>query len=160
MRHLSIFTFLFVLFVFSFSSCKDDTDNTYTEWKIMNQSWLAEHKNDSAFQQTPSGLCYQVIHQGYMTRPNLNSFITVKYTGKLIDGTVFDSDSTMFQLGGTIVGWQEGLMRMNAGGRYLFYIPYALGYGSYGSSYGGGIRIPPYSTLIFDVELTNVDNLE
>jgi FKBP-type peptidyl-prolyl cis-trans isomerases 1 len=159
MRHLSILTVLFVLFVFSFSSCKDDEDNTYTEWKIMNQSWLHDHKNDSAFYQTPSGLCYQVIHQGYMTRPSLSSVVTVKYTGNLIDGTVFDSDSTMFQLGGTIVGWQEGLSRMNAGGHYIFYIPYALAYGSSGS-YGTGIRIPPYSTLIFDVELTNVDNLQ
>jgi FKBP-type peptidyl-prolyl cis-trans isomerase len=146
------FLILFAICALILSSCKEEE---YADWKIYNQIWLDRHKNDSAFHQTESGLCYKVIHQGYMTRPELNSKIKVKYKGTLIDGTVFDSsDSYTSYLGYMISGWQKGLARMNSGGHYIFYIPYTLGYGETGS----GSKIPPYSTLIFDVELIEVDN--
>jgi FKBP-type peptidyl-prolyl cis-trans isomerase FklB len=133
-------------------SCKEDE---YVEWKIVNQSWLDTHKNDPGFVQTESGLCYKVIHQGYMTRPTLSAYVQVKYTGSLVDGTVFESsDDATFQLASCVGGWIEGLRKMNTGGHFIFYFPYTLGYGKDGS----GARIPPYSTLIFDVELIAAEN--
>lgn len=135
-----------IIILYSSCSKKDE----YTEWKILNQTWLEQHKNDPDFHQTESGLCYKVIHQGYMRRPSLSSYITVNYEGKFIDGTVFDkNDSWSNYLAYLVKGWQEGLQKMNAGGHYIFYIPYELGYGEDGS----GANVPPYSTLIFDIEL-------
>jgi FKBP-type peptidyl-prolyl cis-trans isomerase FklB len=83
--------------------------------------------------------------------------VTVHYEGKLIDGTVFDSSfkrnqPTTFGLHQVIPGWTEGVQLMNEGATFRFYIPYELGYGARGA----GGAIPPYATLIFDVQLIKV----
>lgn len=145
MKRITFLPFLLLL-VITFSACEEDK---YVEWKLLNESWLETHKSDSGFVQTESGLCYQVIHQGYMRKPNAGSNIVVKYKGSLVDGTVFDSnDEYETNLSNMIDGWIEGVAKMNVGGRYIFYIPASLAYDADGSG-----DIPPYSVLIFDVTL-------
>ncbi len=148
MNNLKKISFLiFITFIVLLSnSCKDDK---YIDWKILNEKWFDTHKTDPGFIQTESGLCYKVIHQGAMRRPNSGSWVKVKYSGKLIDGTQFDSGTYDYYLSSTVKGWQEAIVKMNGGGKYILYIPSELGYGKDGS----GKTIPPYSTLIFEVEL-------
>lgn len=151
MKHITLFSVL-VLLVLSVTSCKEDE---YADWKILNNAWLEKHKNDTDFKQTDSGLCYKVIHQGYLRHPTSSSNIVVKYKGRLIDGTLFDeSDEYETNLAYMIEGWIEGIPKMQVGGRYIFYIPADLGYGEDGS----GSKIPPHSVLIFDVELLGSDD--
>ena len=89
-----------------------------------------------------------------MRRPNSASNIVVKYSGKLVDGTEFDSsDEYSTNLSYMIKGWIEGVSKMNVGGRYIFYIPASLAYDADGSG-----DIPPYSTLIFDVTLLDSED--
>jgi FKBP-type peptidyl-prolyl cis-trans isomerase len=128
-----------------FSACEEDE---YGDWKTLNNAWLEKHKNDPGFVQTQSGLCYRIIHQGYMRFPNANSVIKANYTGKLIDGSTFDTGQFHRFLAESIKGWQEGVRLMRGGARFQFYIPANLAYGED----GGGI-IPPHSVLIFDIEL-------
>ena len=106
---------------------------------------------------TASGLQYEVVREGAGERPALEDTVTVHYKGQLTDGKVFDSsydrgEPTTFPLGRVIQGWQEGLRLMPAGAHYRIYVPYRLGYGERGA----GQDIPPYSPLIFDVELISV----
>ncbi|MBP1676810.1 MAG: peptidylprolyl isomerase FKBP-type [Bacteroidetes bacterium] len=151
MKHITLFSVL-VLLVLSVTSCKEDE---YADWKILNNAWLEKHKSDTDFKQTDSGLCYKVIHQGYLRHPTSSSNIVVKYKGRLIDGTLFDeSDEYETNLAYMIEGWIEGIPKMQVGGRYIFYIPADLGYGEDGS----GDDIPPHSVLIFDVELLGSDD--
>lgn len=108
---------------------------------------------------TESGLQYQVVKMGEGKKPTANSKVTVNYEGFLVDGTKFDSsidrgEPASFGLNGVIKGWTEGLQLMPEGSKFTFYIPYQLGYGERGA---GGV-IPPYATLIFEVELISVDN--
>ncbi|MDD3079498.1 MAG: FKBP-type peptidyl-prolyl cis-trans isomerase [Paludibacter sp.] len=146
-----LFPVVLLIVIISVSAC---TEDEFADWKLMNESWLAKHSTDTLFQHTESGLCYKVIHQGYMRHPTSSSNIVVKYTGTLINGNEFDSDSIDTNLASRIAGWIEGIPKMQVGGRYIFYIPYDLGYGEDGSR----DNIPPYSTLIFDVTLIDSDD--
>ena len=109
---------------------------------------------------TASGLQYEVLKKAKdkkAVRPGATDTVKVHYEGRLLDGTVFDSsyergEPIEFPLTGVIKGWTEGLQLMPVGSKYRFYIPYALGYGERGA----GESIPPYSTLIFIVELLEV----
>lgn len=127
------------------SACQEDE---YGDWKTLNLRWYEQHKDDPGFVRTESGLCYRIIHQGYLRNPNANSRIYVDYTGRLIDGTRFDSGKYYPYLAETIAGWQEGIPLMKGGARFQFYIPAALGYGEDGKG-----TIPPHSVLIFDITL-------
>ena len=107
---------------------------------------------------TASGLQYEVLKEGDgKTKPTATSTATVTYTGKLMDGTVFDSTDKNggkpieLNLSGVIKGWTEGIQLMSKGAKYRFYIPSDLAYGDNGA---GGV-IPPGATLIFDVELVD-----
>ena len=107
---------------------------------------------------TASGLQYEVLTKGTNTvNPKATDKVKVHYHGTLIDGTVFDSSvdrgqPAAFGLGQVIKGWTEGLQLMHVGDKFRFFIPYELAYGDRPA----GQKIKPYSTLIFDVELLEI----
>ena len=110
--------------------------------------------NNISATKDPSGVYYQVITSGTGAYPTVNSLITVNYTGKLLNGTVFDSGSiNSTALNSLVKGWQYGIPHINTGGRILLLIPSALGYGN--SAQGS---IPANSVLIFTVDLTGCSN--
>lgn len=103
---------------------------------------------------TASGLQYEVLTPAEGPKPTATTSVTVHYVGKLLNGDMFDSsvdrgEPISFPLNRVIPGWTEGLQLMSTGAKYRFFIPEDLAYGSRGA----GGAIPPYSTLIFDVEL-------
>ena len=107
---------------------------------------------------TASGLKYEVLKEGSGTKPTATDSVTVHYKGTLTDGTVFDSSydrgqPATFPLNRVIKGWTEGVQLMSVGSKYRFTIPPELGYGAAGA----GGKIPPNSTLIFDVELLKIN---
>ena len=106
---------------------------------------------------TPSGLQYEVLEEGNGPKPEANDRVVVHYTGRLIDGTVFDSseergEPATFGVTQVIPGWVEALQMMNAGSKWRLFIPSQLAYGPNGA---GGV-IGPNQTLIFDVNLIEV----
>lgn len=113
----------------------------------------------AGFDETESGLRYQIIQKGTGKAAEKGKMVSVHYKGQLADGTVFDSSYKRnapldFQVGvgQVIAGWDEGICLLNVGDKARLVIPSDLGYGSAGA---GGV-IPPDATLIFDVELMNV----
>jgi FKBP-type peptidyl-prolyl cis-trans isomerase FklB len=121
------------------------------------ESFLTKNKNKPGVKTTASGLQYIAIKEGNGERPTAESTVIAHYEGTLINGKVFDSSYKKgqpleFPLNGVIKGWTEGLQLMQVGAKYKFYIPYDLGYGERGA----GRDIPPYSTLIFTVELKGI----
>lgn len=120
--------------------------------------FLAENKKNPEVKETPSGLQYIVEKQGEGQRPGPEDEVTVHYTGKLLNGTVFDSsvnrgEPATFPLNRVIPGWTEGVQLMREGGKFTFFIPSDLAYGAQGIPNA----IPPHSTLIFEVELLKVN---
>ena len=118
------------------------------------EQFLLENGKRAEVHTTPSGLQYEIVKQGYGPRPTAGDSVTVHYTGKLIDGTVFDSseergEPATFGVTQVIPGWVEALQLMNVGSRWRLFIPSALAYGPQGA---GGL-IGPNQTLVFDVEL-------
>lgn len=128
-----------------------------TQAKDSGDQFLTENKNKPGVQSTASGLQYKTTQEGTGKQPTASSLVTVHYTGKLVDGTVFDSsvergEPIEFPLNQVVAGWTEGLQLMKEGGKATLYIPAHLGYGEQGVPG----TIPPNSTLIFDVELIKV----
>lgn len=129
----------------------------YGETKEAGEKFLAENALRDKVKTTESGLQYEVLVQGKGKKPTAESTVKVHYEGTLIDGTVFDSsyqrgEPIEFPLNGVIQGWTEGLQLMPVGSKYKLYIPYQLAYGERGA----GQTIPPYSALIFTVELLEI----
>lgn len=121
------------------------------------KKFLAENKKNKGVVETESGLQYKVNKEGTGKKPTLESTITCHYTGKLLDGTKFDSSfdrdkPLTVPLAQLIKGWGEGLQLMKEGANYTFYIPSELAYGNQQA----GI-IPPGATIVFDVELISVE---
>lgn len=127
---------------------------------LTNDSFAPELNVDlSAMTQTPSGLYYQDLEVGSGTEALSGADVTVHYTGWLTDGTKFDSSvdrGTPFVfplgVGRVIAGWDEGVSGMRVGGKRKLVIPADLAYGNSGS----GSVIPPGATLVFDLELLDV----
>jgi FKBP-type peptidyl-prolyl cis-trans isomerase FklB len=120
--------------------------------------FLAENKKKEGVIELPSGLQYKVIKEGTGISPVDTSMVKVDYTGKLIDGTVFDSSKDRGEpleigVSSVIPGWTEGLKLMKPGAIYMMYIPADLGYGD--KKMG---KIPSGATLIFEVELLAIEN--
>ena len=125
--------------------------------KEAGEKYLAENAKKEGVITTQSGLQYKVLNEGSGKQPTAKDTVMCHYEGFLIDGTVFDSsvqrgEPATFPLQQVIAGWTEGLQLMKEGAKYRFFIPYRLGYGEGGA----GASIPPYATLIFDVELIQV----
>ena len=125
--------------------------------KVEGEKYLAENQKKEGVVTLPSGLQYQVLCEGNGRRPTAKDQVRCHYEGFLIDGTVFDSsvqrgEPAVFGLQQVIAGWTEGLQLMQEGAKYRFFIPYRLAYGEGGA----GQMIPPFATLIFDVELLEV----
>lgn len=120
--------------------------------------FLAENKLKEGVKETASGLQYVVEKEGTGAQPTAEDEVTVHYTGRLLDGTVFDSsvnrgEPATFPLNRVIPGWTEGVQLMKEGAKYIFFIPSDLAYGPQGVPNA----IPPHSTLIFEVELIKVN---
>ncbi len=120
-------------------------------------AFLEENGKREGVVTTKSGLQYEVLTEGTGRSPKATDKVRCHYEGRLISGDVFDSSYKRnqpadFGLNQVIPGWTEGVQLMKEGAKYRFFIPYLLGYGEQGA----GSSIPPYSTLIFDVELIKV----
>jgi FKBP-type peptidyl-prolyl cis-trans isomerase len=125
--------------------------------KEAGKKFLAENKTKDGVVETASGLQYKVIKAGEGPKPKATDNVKVHYTGKLLDGTVFDSsvergEPASFALNQVIPGWTEGVQLMSKGAKYEFWIPSELAYGERGT----GGTIPPGSTLMFEVELIDI----
>ena len=121
------------------------------------EKFLAENALKEGVKVTDSGLQYEVLKMGRGKKPVATDRVKVHYHGTLIDGTVFDSsvdrgEPIVFGLNQVIKGWTEGVQLMPVGSKFRFYIPQELGYGSQAAG-----SIPPYSTLIFEVELLGIE---
>ena len=120
------------------------------------RDFLEENGKRVEVKTTASGLQYEVLQEGSGKQPKAEDFVTVHYTGKLIDGTVFDSsvergEPATFGVTQVIPGWVEALQLMKEGAKYRLFIPSHLAYGPQGAG-----PIGPNQTLIFDVELIKV----
>ncbi|RKW62306.1 MAG: FKBP-type peptidyl-prolyl cis-trans isomerase [Prevotella sp.] len=125
--------------------------------KVDGEKYLAENAQKEGVVTLPSGLQYKVLREGNGKKPKATDKVKCHYEGMLVDGTMFDSsvqrgEPATFPLNGVIAGWTEGLQLMQEGAKYRFFIPYQLGYGERGA----GSSIPPFATLVFDVELIEV----
>ena len=127
------------------------------EHKAKNEAYLEENKAKEGYEVTSTGLQYKVITQGTGEIPTAQSVVKVHYTGKTIEGKVFDSSvergaPAEFPVGGVIKGWTEALQFMAVGSKYELVIPQDIAYGARGA----GQDIAPFSTLIFEVELLEI----
>ena len=125
--------------------------------KAAGDEFLAKNSTREEVITLPSGLQYEVIEEGNGAQPTASDQVEVHYTGRLIDGTVFDSSvdrgvPATFGVTQVIPGWVEALQLMKAGSKWRLYIPSSLAYGPQGA----GSVIGPNATLIFDVELIKV----
>ncbi|MBT3590112.1 MAG: FKBP-type peptidyl-prolyl cis-trans isomerase [Candidatus Marinimicrobia bacterium] len=123
---------------------------------VAGEEFLETNKAKEGVQETPTGLQYKVIQEGNGDSPTASDKVKVHYSGKLIDGTEFDSsysrgEPATFSVGGVIKGWKEGIQLMKVGAKFEFYIPSNLAYGPRPSA-----TIPANSTLIFEVELLEI----
>jgi FKBP-type peptidyl-prolyl cis-trans isomerase FklB len=121
------------------------------------EAYLLKNATKKGVITTASGLQYEVMKKGDGPMPTAKDKVEVHYHGTLIDGTVFDSSvdrgkTISFPVMGVIKGWQEALQLMHVGDKLKLTIPQSLAYGKRGA----GANIPPYSTLVFEVELFGI----
>ncbi len=152
---------IYLVLVLVLASCEAD----FQTWKDLNTSWLvqnkAQHTAANDLKILPSGVQYQIFHNGPGSTPKpTNSEVWVTYTAKLIDGTVCDSGSVKrLVVSDLIPGLQEALCLMSAPSYAKIYVPYTMAYGVDGSkATGGNFHVPPYSTMIFEIDLHDVLN--
>jgi len=127
---------------------------------VAGQAFLEENAVKEGVITTESGLQYKVVTMGTGAKPAATDTVKVHYRGTLLDGTEFDSsyarnEPISFALNRVISGWTEGVQLMPVGSKFMFYISPELAYGE-----GGGGPIPPNSTLIFEVELLDIETAE
>jgi FKBP-type peptidyl-prolyl cis-trans isomerase len=149
---------LLLLGIVVLNSCKQDN---WLDWKHQNELWLVENAKKEGVKTTHTGLQYKCIIPGIgesSGHVDDAKIVTINYSGKLITGYEFDANSKYNGYVSSFVsGFSEGLKLMKEFGVYELYIPYELAYGIEGSgTEGTSSHIPPYSTLIFRVELLDV----
>lgn len=132
-------------------------DERTKEMAAEGAKYLEENRQREGVNSTESGLQFRVLTQGEGTIPSRQDRVRVHYTGKLTDGTVFDSsvargEPAEFPVSGVIAGWIEALTLMPVGSKWELVIPQHLAYGERGA----GASIPPFSTLVFEVELLDI----
>jgi FKBP-type peptidyl-prolyl cis-trans isomerase FkpA len=146
-----IFVFLSLLIL---GACekKDPVDQSRIDDEII-QEYIQKHNLDVT--KDESGLYYLITKEGSGNHPTIQSYVTLNYKGYLTDGTVFDqtTEAVSFYLSSLIEGWQIAVPKLKSGGKGLFLIPSALGYGSRGSG-----SIPGNAVLIFEIELITFEN--
>lgn len=131
----------------------------FSENKTQGEAFLAENAQKEGVHQTFSGLQYEILTPADGAKPGATDTVTVHYHGTLIDGTVFDSSilrgtPATFGVHQVIPGWTEALQLMSVGSKFRLYIPQELSYGA--NPHPGG-PIQPFSALIFEVELLNIN---
>ncbi len=139
---------------------KKQEENLLKEYgtnKVIGEKFLAENKTKPGVITTASGLQYEIIKEGKGPKPTAANQVKVHYKGTLIDGTVFDSsydrkEPVVFPVQGVIKGWTEALQLMPVGSKWKLFIPQDLAYGARSQN-----PIPPFSTLIFEVELLSIE---
>ena len=141
---------------------KEATASKYFEqkaWKAENEKWLADNATKPGVVVLPDGLQYKVLKAGNGAKPTADQTVEVKYEGKTIDGKVFDATekhggkaTDSFRCDQVIKGWTEALTNMPVGSKWEVYIPQNLAYGEREAG-----QIKPYSTLIFTIELVNIE---
>ena len=134
------------------------TEKQYADNKAAGEKFLAENATKEGVKTTESGLQYKVIKEGQGEIPTKESTVKVHYKGTLIDGTEFDSsykreEPTSFRADRVIAGWTEALTMMPVGSKWELYIPQELAYGSRQT----GEHIKPFSALVFEVELLEIE---
>ena len=130
------------------------------KYKLENQAFLAANKQKKGVVTLPSGLQYRILKAGKGALATDTTLVEVNYEGRLTDGTIFDSSykrgqTAKFKPTQVIKGWTEALKLMPEGSTWELYLPYDLAYGKNGTG-----SIPPYSTLIFKVEIVKVGATE
>ena len=131
----------------------------YGSLKLEGEKFLKNNKSNKDIQTTESGLQYEIIKSGNGVKPAKTDTVSVHYHGTLIDGTVFDSSvergtPASFGVHQVITGWTEALQLMDIGSKYRLFIPQELAYGA--NPHPGG-PIQPFSALIFEVELLEIN---
>lgn len=131
--------------------------NRAAQYKMANEKFLEQKAGEEGVKALESGILLRQLEKGTGDKcPQLNSIVFVNYTGRLIDGTVFDSTEgeplpACFRVRELIVGWQAALLRMHVGDKYEIFIPAKYGYGSMKLD-----GIPAWSTLCFELELLKI----
>ncbi len=150
-------------------------DERFTTWKEYNEVWLENQKAKLGsdpevieVMMLESGVLVEVYHNGYgaIPKPSVDpvtessSAVRVRYKGWLVDGTLFDeNDDATFALSGVVKGWQDALSQMRQGSHWRIYIPSHRGYGADGiKDWQDNFNVPPYSVMIFDIDLIDVRN--
>ena len=127
-------------------------------YKAANEAFLEAKSKEEGIVTLDNGVLYRVLEEGHgAKKPTPRSIVYVHYTGRLIDGTVFDSTEgepfpALFMVGDLIMGWQIALTRMHEGDKWQVYIPAKWGYGSMKMD-----DIPAHSTLIFTLTLVKIE---
>jgi peptidylprolyl isomerase/FKBP-type peptidyl-prolyl cis-trans isomerase FklB len=169
----NFYLFLLVFGVFSLLSCNKNNEEVVDEaWKSENEKAFNDLTYDPSYSRIPSEskmghIFYKVIKEGTGTKPiYFTSRVTAYYTGRLINGSVFDRAEYPdklpgeFQVSELIDGWATALQYMKEGDRWEIWIPQELGYGSVAQTNNTQISIPAYSTLHFEMEVVKVRGIE
>ena len=127
-----------------------------SNYKEQNIEFLRKKAIEAGVQKTAQGVLYEILQSGNGPKTTIRNIVSVYYKGMLIDGSVFDDNTTQgfpdaFRLADLIVGWQIALTQMCVGDKWRIYVPATVGYGAMSLS-----GIPKHSTLIFEIELTGI----
>lgn len=160
MKSKLFYLLLIPLFSFAFQSCNKDDKDSYAEWREANEAFIESIRNNPQYKiatvpQGPGSVYYEVINtpeEGNGISPLYTDKVKVRYKGSLINEAVFDNSIGEFVLNEVVKGFGVALQNMQVGDKWKVYIPWQLGYGFAGS----GSTIPPYSALIFEIELVEI----